>query len=126
MSIELLFFPPHSVPGVQGNFKAGTALLSKWTGAAAFERIQEPAGPFFPNASGQGAWQSHGLHWEQEPGKVPTARHVLRAVSKKAFQEMNRATEVLPAALREGQGYGGAHCHVSPGLNICVVGIQQA
>lgn len=98
MSTELLFFPQHSAPGVQGNFKAETVLFGKWMEAAAFENIQEPAGPFFPNASGQGAWQNHSLHWEQEPGKPPAAQHVLRTVSKEAFQETNRAIEVLLSA----------------------------
>lgn len=95
MSIEFLFFLLHSAPGVQGNIKAGSALFSKWMGAAAFESIREPAGPFFLNASGQGAWQSHSLHWEQEPGEPPAAQHVLRTVSKETFQETNRAVEVL-------------------------------
>lgn len=113
MSIEFLFFPRHSAPGVQGNFKAGTALFSKWMRAAAFERIQEPAGPFFPNASGQGAWQSHGLHWEQEPGKVPAAQHVLRTVSKEAFQETNRGMEVLLSAPRGVRVWKGSLSHVS-------------
>lgn len=121
MSIEFLFFPWHSAPGVQGNFKAGTALFNKWMGAAVFERIQEPAGPFFPNASGQGAWQSHRLHCKQEPGEVPTAQHVPRTVSKEAFQETNRHRGVAFSSLRGLRVWKSSFPHVSGAEHVCSV-----
>lgn len=114
MSIELLFFPWHSAPGVPGNFKAGITLFYEWMGAAAFKRIQEPAGPFFPNASGQGAWQSLGLHWEQEPGKVPTAQH-----AKEAFQETNRHGGVAFSSPRGSRVWKSSLPHVSGAEHVC-------
>lgn len=119
MSTELLFFSWHSAPGVPGNFKAETVLFNKWMGAAAFKRIQEPAGPFFPNASGQGAWQSHRLHWEQEPGKAPTAQHVLRTVSKEAFQETNRHRGVAFSYPRGSRVWKNSLPHVSGTEHVC-------